>query len=486
MKIETESFTANDPNHQMQADQQVTLKRDGKELLLMVGIKNTGKKIPANGGMVFEGTPGADSVLTIENAGFLPHIITQTTTPLKVEGSFVAAQGSTQIVLVDITPVALTDMKGVSRSAKEYKISTSDTHLREPGYDKRFPQGTKIFTYEGTDGKERTIYVEPGARVDFVNGLNGNTPLFTLDGSEPMETTRKRFTDARYNAMGTVSDVLESGLNGDDFAYAKQWAGLPANLTAGSVEHVNAGIVDMDTPAVADVSSYTGTEAVPVGRTASGADKDLRDEIARVSGFYLGKASPIFAGNYKFLGEGENNKGVLLGKALQEAKATADELINPQNDGVRTQMLGKLHVQMDKVEQISGDISEQLKDHFVGHGNDKVKTNENYVASYAHMINDNFTAFHTRLNASEALRDNRKGKSPAKDKKHGFVPSSEGEQYADVPQEERLLARLAKLAMAEGGEHDRLNVADVDSHEEGAPSVPKIISGSPTKTNRAA
>lgn len=497
----------------------VILERDGNDLKVRIGINDIGVSVKRGDTLVVRGGGIGNSLTVNDDAKFIPRISVETEAPLRIAGSFTTAAESKQIAEVDITPVALTDMKGVDKPRSinkekdaqtgaqirvpKYELSTPGKNLKEWGsFDSDLPARARYVEYY-KDGKKYMAAVEAqGGRIDFVNGKDGDQRLMTLDGRDLTDTTEMRAKRARNDAMAQVAGVLNRANKQNDTAYvaAKARLGIPLVLEKGDVRISDVGLVNMNIPAAAPVSDFnkpgpiTGQASV-TGREVNGQptaeEKKIITDITQRIDAYFGHTKNLLIDNqYPVLGKGQDNLGIQLGNAMREARDTANELINEQTGKVRSQELAQLHAKLDAINDLSSRAYKIVEKD--DNGDKEFPTRPAYVASRTRSIRDQFAEFHDRMNHSELLRDNRVTNNTTRETGHdkkGYnkMPIRTGAAYpvhltpeleAGIPEpKEGLLRRLADAAMKDSAQ-ERLNVSDVDTTD-GAPVIPGVSGRKP-------
>ncbi|MGE0753881.1 MAG: hypothetical protein AB7L92_01830 [Alphaproteobacteria bacterium] len=532
----------------IQPGQQLLLERKGSKLLLRTGnhqtsgvhINDTGIEISNRDTLVLRGD-GRGTKLTIDsNATFIPQVSFETANPVVVDGSFTAMASSTQIAQVDITPVALTNMSGADKPKKTetirdgtgkrvkipiYELETDGKNITQGSMSGKVPNNSKILEYRNGRTKNFVAVETAGnARVDFINQQDGDEALFSMVGTEPMNTTTMRFMRARNNAVaqaGALLNIENADPKAQAFVVAKKRVGVNGSLEKGRVTMHDAGTVDTEVAAaiplgsgqkgpITGVSTSSGASSkADSGPLQKPAEEALRTEvITRVDGYMRHTAQMLGMepGNeYPMLNNEKTGKntGAELGEAMRSSRDAAATLVNANTQKVRSGELAQLHESIDTVIEKSGAIFALVETDYIGHNppGGGFPNRKTYVASRSRAILDQFTAIRDNMNKTESLRDPRLPAAVTTDKDtagKGTSPDKAGNEEAkeqamlDIRAElpvdqvsdhhrQSLLARLSEEAL--GSESSRERLAVVDAGMVTAKTTPAVSASEPGAKN---
>ncbi|MFO0389911.1 MAG: hypothetical protein ACK502_09385 [Alphaproteobacteria bacterium] len=366
----------------VERNQNITIRADGS---VLVGVHDIGQRITKDNTLIITGS-GAGSKIDIDPK-WAPLITLSTTDPLLIKGSFTLSAQSTQSALVDVTPVELTGMAGVESKktvanpdktamatqpkVTKYDLSTPDGKLSENA-----KTGAKSFSYSSS-GAKRQLFVERGARVDFINSRDNNRQLFTLLGSDAIGASENRFRIARGDAMADVQRTLDiySPLSAGQLAREKEKYGIPAGQARGVVELKNPGKVDLSVSAVLPygVDSLTPATGTSTGRSATVENETAEDTPQQklsaqkaVQGFaqrHLNNSAiqAIMSGKYA----GDVKGGKALKGMFENINAQASQMLNSDGTAVSKPHLVELHKELakfeDAIDRMTGEAVDSLK-----------------------------------------------------------------------------------------------------------------------------
>ncbi len=349
----------------VEKNQNITIQSDGK---VMVGVHDIGMRIGRDDSLQIIGA-GAGSRLEIDSK-FSPQITLNTSEPLIIQGSFTLDAQSKQSALVDVTPVELTSMSGVTsrRTTSNPDKSAASTQPKVTRYDLSTPDnklsehsktGAKTLTMIGDN--KRQIVVERGARVDFINTRDDDRQLFTLIGNENMETIENRFRIARGEALADVQRTLDinSPLSAGQLMREKEKYGIPDAQMQGVVDFKNPGRVDLSVPAVlpygiesASNSPTTGAKTSSVQPAESNMADDTperklaaRNKILHFSRKYTGYTK-LMNGDY----DGDAKGGKDLKTMFDNLHTQATNMLSGDGKDVSKPQLAELHKELAKLE----------------------------------------------------------------------------------------------------------------------------------------